>query len=96
MRRGLAVTYIIGFMAGEAVAAAAIPFVRNYGPIGALNAFSDPSHHHQLAVGVGAAIALGWTLTALLIATLISERRALRARSLQTVDARPAPQVDTP
>jgi hypothetical protein len=50
VRRGLAVTCIIGFMAGEAVAAAAIPFVRNYGPIGALNAFSDPSHHHQLAV----------------------------------------------
>jgi len=87
VRRWLAVTCVIGFMAAEAVAAAAIPFIRNYGPIGALNAFSDPSHHHQLSVGVGAAIALGWTLTALVIATLISEQRALRAGTFPAVDA---------
>lgn len=97
VRRWLAVTCAIGFMAVEAVAAAAIPFVRNYGPIGALNAFSDPSHHHhQLSVGVGAAIALGWTLTALLIATLIGEQRALPAGTFPAVDAPSVPRVDSP
>lgn len=66
------------FLAAEAVAEAYVPFIRDYGPIGALNAFSDPSHHHQLPVGAGALIALVWALAALIGATLVAESRAGR------------------
>lgn len=66
---------LIGFLALEAVAEAYVPFIKNYGPLGALNAFSDPSHHHQLSVAAGSAVALAWSLLALVLATLISEDR---------------------
>ena len=66
---------LVGFLVVEAIAEVHIAFVKNYGPIGALNAFSDPSHHHQLSVGAGATIALLWAITALVVATVIGESR---------------------
>jgi hypothetical protein len=67
------------FLAAEGVAEGYSPFIRDYGPIGALNAFSDPSHHHQLPLGTGALVALLWALAALVGATLVAENRAARA-----------------
>jgi hypothetical protein len=67
------------FLFAEAVAEGYSPFIRDYGPIGALNAFSDPSHHHQLPVGTGALIALAWALASLIAATVVAESRAVRA-----------------
>jgi hypothetical protein len=74
VNRRRAVIALICFLVVEAVAEAQVPFIRNYGPLGALNAFSDPSHRHQLSTGTGAAIALGWALLSLAGAALISER----------------------
>jgi hypothetical protein len=79
--RWRALAALIGFLAAEAVAEAYIPFIKSYGPIGALNAFSDPSHHHQLSIAVGGAIALAWSLLALVLATLLSENRLAPAAS---------------
>jgi hypothetical protein len=73
--RWRAIIGLVGFLVVEAIAEAYIPFVKNYGPIGALNAFSDPSHHHQLSVGAGAAIALAWAVLALVVAAVIGESR---------------------
>ncbi|MGP0049287.1 MAG: hypothetical protein ACLPZR_10650 [Solirubrobacteraceae bacterium] len=84
--RRRAVSALIVFLIAEGVAESYIPFVKNYGPIGALNAFSDPSHHHQLSVGAGAAIAFAWAIRALVAATLISETRHAR-----THPANPSP-----
>lgn len=74
--RGRALASLLAFLVVEGVAESVVPLVRDYGPIGALNAFSDPSHHHQLSVGTGGLIALGWALAALVVATLIAEGRA--------------------
>jgi hypothetical protein len=79
--RWRALSALVAFLAAEAVAEAYIPFIKNYGPIGALNAFSDPSHHHQLSIAVGGAIALAWSLLALVLATLIGEARHERTAS---------------
>lgn len=76
--RWLAVAGLAVFLAAEAVAETFSPFIRDYGPIGALNAFSDPSHHHQLPVATGALVALAWALAALIGATLVAERRLAR------------------
>jgi hypothetical protein len=73
--RWRAIIGLICFLVVEAIAEAYSPFVKYYGPIGALNAFSDPSHHHQLSVGAGAAIALAWAILALITAAMISESR---------------------
>jgi hypothetical protein len=78
--RRLAVIGLVVFLAAEGVAEAHVPFIRDYGPIGALNAFSDPSHHHQLPIGTGSLIALVWALAALVGATLVAESRATRHR----------------
>lgn len=43
--------------------------------IGALNAFSAPSHHHQLSLGTGGLIALRWAIAALVLAAPVAERR---------------------
>jgi hypothetical protein len=76
--RWLAVAALGAFLVVEAVAEAHLAFVRDYGPIGALNAFSDPSHHHQLPVATGALVAFGWAIAALIGATLVAEHRATR------------------
>jgi hypothetical protein len=81
IRRRPAVMGLITFLILEALAEAYLPFIKNYGPIGALDAFSDPSHHHQLSVGAGSAVALGWALVTLVLATAISENRNARATS---------------
>ena len=80
--RWRAVLGLLAFLILEAVAEGHVPFIKNYGPIGALNAFSDPSHHHQLSVGAGAAIALGWAVLGLVVATLISESRSPGERAV--------------
>jgi hypothetical protein len=72
--RRRALIALICFLVVEAVAEAHVPFIRDYGPLGALNAFSDPSHRHQLATGTGGAVALGWAMLSLVGAALISER----------------------
>lgn len=77
--RWRAVAGLVGFLALEAIAEAHVPFLKNYGPIGALNAFSDPSHQHHLPLGTGAAIALVWALVALVVAAVIGEGRVERA-----------------
>jgi hypothetical protein len=79
------------FLAVEGVAEGFVPLVRDYGPIGALNAFSDPSHHHQLSVSTGGLIALGWALAALVGATVVAEgrRQQLAARSGRANDVVP-------
>lgn len=75
-RRGL--VGLVSFLVGEAVAAAHVPLIRDYGPIGALNAFSDASHHHHLSTATGAIITLTWAVAALFAATCVAERRAER------------------
>jgi hypothetical protein len=74
--RWRAVLALIAFLAVEAISEAHVPFIKNYGPIGSLNAFSDPSHRHQLSVGAGAAVALAWVFIALVAADLIIRHRA--------------------
>jgi hypothetical protein len=82
--RWRAVGTLITFLVVDGIAELQVPFVKNYGPIGALNAFSDPSHHHQLSVGAGAMLALGWALLALVLATFVSETRRDRAVAHET------------
>jgi hypothetical protein len=79
VRRLPALIGLITLLVVEAIAESYVPFIKNDGPMGALNAFSDPSHHHQLSVGAGSAIALGWALITLIVATAISENRNVRA-----------------
>jgi hypothetical protein len=78
-RRSLALAAVVVLLAVEGVAETYVPFVRNYGPIGALNAFSDPTHHHQLPVAMGGLIASGWALAALVGASLVLDLRRGRA-----------------
>jgi len=80
--RWRAVIALISLLAIEAIAEAYVPFIKNYGPIGSFNAFSDPSHQHQLSVGVGAAIAFAWAIIALLVATLVTEHRHAQGHSV--------------
>jgi hypothetical protein len=74
--RWRAVVALIAFLTVEAITEAYVPFIKNYGPIGSLNAFSDPSHRHQLSVGAGAAVALALGPHRLVAADLIMRRRA--------------------
>jgi hypothetical protein len=78
-RRRLALAILAALLAIDGIAEAHLSSLRDYGPVGALNAFSDPSHHHRLSVGAGAAIAMAWALVALVTATYMSEGRRLRA-----------------
>lgn len=72
-QRRAAVVTLIAFIALNGVLEAASPVLRSWGPLGVLNAFSDPTHHHQFSVGIGGLIALGWALLALLTAHLAIE-----------------------
>lgn len=84
-RKVIAAGALVGFLILEGFASAHIPFIKDYGPIGALNALSDPTHSHQLSVAAGGAVALAWALTALIAADRILELRARReGRSLST------------
>ena len=85
-RRIAAAATLVGFLILEDIAAAHIYFIKNYGPIGALNAFSDPTHSHQLSVAAGGAIALAWALAALIAADRLLEFR-LRRDSQRTRSA---------
>jgi hypothetical protein len=74
-RRRAAVTGLIAFLIIDGVLEAHIGWLQTYGPVGAINAFSDPSHRHQFSLGMGAAIALAWALTALISASLTLDVR---------------------
>jgi hypothetical protein len=76
--RRRAIIVMLAFLAIDDIAEQAIPLIKSYGPIGAINAFSDPSHHHQLSLAAGAGVALGWAILALLLATMVSENRHTR------------------
>jgi hypothetical protein len=76
----LAAAVLACFLVVEAVAASHSAVVCDYGPIGALHAFSDPTHAPGLSLGAGNAVALGWTLVGLIAAAVaISSRPALPA-----------------
>jgi hypothetical protein len=75
-QRRTAVVTLIGFLALNGAFEAASPAFRNWGPVGVLNAFSDPTHHHQFSVGIGGLIALAWALLALITADLAIETHA--------------------
>ena len=77
-RRRAAVVILIAFIALNGVVESVSPALRSWGPVGVLNAFSDPTHHHQFSVGIGGLIALGWALLALLIADLAIESQHRR------------------
>jgi hypothetical protein len=69
-RRFPALVALALLLALEGIAEAYVSVVRDYGPVGALNAFSDPTHHHQLSIAAGGLIALAWGVVALLLASL--------------------------
>jgi ABC-2 type transport system permease protein len=77
-QRRTAIVVVIAFVALNGVLEAASPVFRNWGPIGVLNAFSDPTHLHQFSVGTGGLIAMAWALLALIAADLIAEAQHRR------------------
>lgn len=70
----------LAFFAGDGIAEALVPLLRDYGPVGAINAFSDPTHAHKLSLPVASLITFAWGLLALIAATMIVHRRS-RSRS---------------
>jgi hypothetical protein len=74
-RRWVAMTGLIAFLIIDGVLEAQLGWLQTYGPVGAINAFSDPSHRHQFSLAVGGAIALVWALAALILASLMLDAR---------------------
>jgi hypothetical protein len=77
-RGRVAAAILAGFLVVEGVLASHSTLIRDFGPVGALNAFSDPSHMHRLSLGAGSAIALAWALAALIAAALVLDARGRR------------------
>jgi hypothetical protein len=72
-RRRVGLLVLVAFLLGDWILESVSSFIRDYGPVSAINAFSDPTHRHLLSTGAAGVIAVAWAILALIAASLILE-----------------------
>jgi hypothetical protein len=61
-RHGLLV--LVALLLADWILESVSSIIRDYGPVSAINAFSDPTHRHLLSTGTASVIAVGWAILA--------------------------------
>jgi hypothetical protein len=70
-RRRLGLLVLVALLLADWILESVSSFIRDYGPVSAINAFSDPTHRHLLSTGTASVIAVAWAILALIAASLI-------------------------
>lgn len=72
-RRRVGLLVLVAFLLADWILESVSSFIRDFGPVSAINAFSDPTHRHLLSTGTAGVIAVAWAILALVAASLILE-----------------------
>jgi hypothetical protein len=87
-RRRLGLLVLVALLLADWILESVSSFIRDYGPVSAINAFSDPTHRHLLSTGTAGVIAVAWAILALIAASLILDTRVGPSKASSPAPAR--------